>query len=645
MRWMAALLVGLTLTACGGGGGGSASGPAAQAGSTTLVGVAAVGAGISGRISVIDARGQDRFVDTTDGHYRLTLAGMQPPLLLKAQWNDGSGSHRLYSFASAAGTVNISPLTHLAVSAAAAGQSPDTLYGAPSARAFAGLQSALPGVVAQLQRLLQPLLLRYAVADAHPITARFVPDHTGMDAVLDNLDIHYAEGRVSLADKSAGTTLADVPLAQFAASVSSGNWSMAAGQAAADLEVAVSPQGRGLVAWTALQDGHYALQLRWLDGPALDPALDPGQTLAHSGDAAAPRLAFDGLGNALLVWTVYSNQRHAVWASRYQAASGQWDAPQQLSAPLAAGSAHAPDLALDGAGNALVVWHQGDGRSNHADAWARTFSPAAGWAAPLRLSDGVNTVHGVRVALTSAGQGLVAWQQQRGDGSAAYSQPSDIWVQPVSTSAAWGAARTVNRSAGQTSTVYVYGRTALALNARGDAAVLWSQRTQPGQPMEVQAALYRSALGWQDASAINRASTEDSHNPQVALDAAGNAIAIWQQQTDYGAYGASNRYQAGIGWGVAGHFVDSKLGDAYPADLAMDAAGNATVVWYRGASGMVDLMFNRYLVGRGWGTAQVYAPVGNMPAVLHAASRVAANAQGQTLLVWGLASSAVASWL
>ena len=641
-------MVFLTLSGCGGGGGGGADGAnsavttSISGGSVvTLYGLAAQGAAISGRIYLMDAAGHERSVDTTDGQFRLSLSGMATPVLLKAQWSDGSGSHRLYSFASAAGMANITPLTHFAVAAASGTQSPDSLYAAPSVVAFAALQAALPGAVSRLQRYLQPLMNQYTVANTNPITAGFAVTHSGMDALLDRIVLGTAGASMTLFDRSSGAVLLAAPLSNVSLGVGSANWGAADAAAAADMAVAVNNQGLGLVAWSQRSNGQYLLRVRWLDG------VDGGQTLSTVGDAGAPRLGFDAAGNALLLWAQNSNSRTTLWARRYSVDNGQWSVAHPLSSD-AAGSAHLPDLALDGAGNAMAVWQQDDGRVSHFDGWLAHYTAAGDtWSAPRRFTDGGNSAFGVRVALTVEGTGLLAWQQLRGDGMAAASQPVDIAVRSLSMAGAWGALRLVNAdTSGQVQTAYVFGQLALGLNASGAAALLWSQRPALLQPMAVAAALYQPASGWQAAATISRELNEDCHSPQVALDAAGNATAVWQQQTDYGAYGGANRYVAGSGWGTAGFFVDSRLGDAGAPSLSLDSQGNASVAWFRWSAGnQVDVMLNRYLPGSGWSQAQVFAPVGTEASMVQLPPRVVANASGQTLLLWGYDVDAVASWL
>jgi hypothetical protein len=583
-------------------------------------------------------------VDTGDGQFNVNLTGLQPPVLLKVQWSDADGVHRLYSFASANGIANITPLTHLAVASAAGAVSPDALYAAPSPAAFAALQAALPDSVGRLQGQLQPLLNQYAVGQANPITERFAVDHAGMDALLDRVLLRNTVDSVLLTERSSGATLLAAPLARPALGVGSAAWGRADALLAADLALAVNRQGLGLVVWSQQAGGQTLLRARWLDGT------DTGLTLSTEGDAGAPRLAFDAAGNALAVWAQHSHAvagRTTVWACGYSAQTGRWGAAQQLSSD-AAGSAHLPDLALDAAGNAVVVWHQDDGSATHFDGWIAQYAAAsATWSGPHQFTDGGNSAFGVRVALNPAGVGVLAWQQLRGDGSASYSQPVDIAVRNLSTAGAWGAQRLANaNSAGQPQAAYVYGQLGISVNAAGNAALVWSQRLQPHLPMAVAAALFQPASGWQAASTITRDLTEDSQSPQVALDAAGNAIVVWQQQTDYGAYGGANRFVVGSGWGTAGYFVDSRLGDAAAPSLAIDSQGNASVAWFRWSAGnAVDVMLNRYLAGSGWAQAQVFAPVGTASTLMRVPPSVAANASGQTLLLWGFDTETVASWL
>ena len=207
-----------------------------------------------------------------------------------------------------------------------------------------------------------------------------------------------------------------------------------------------------------------------------------------------------------------------------------------------------------------------------------------------------------------------------------------MWARSVNTAGAWGSGRAISTGA-----VYVFGQLAVAAHAGGGGAVLWSQRTLPATPMVMEAAVYSTSTGWQAASTISQDGTDDCYAPQVAFDAAGNALAVWQQQSNYSSCGASNRHVAGAGWSGATYFVDSKAGDAFAPALAMDAAGNATAVWFRwSTTNSIDLMINRYTAAGGWLGAQVFAPLGVSATMVRSVPEVVSNARGQALVVWAL---------
>jgi uncharacterized protein YfiM (DUF2279 family) len=198
-------------------------------------------------------------------------------------------------------------------------------------------------------------------------------------------------------------------------------WGVADAAPAADIDVAIDRSGVGLVGWTEFANGAYQLKVRSISGT------ETGTKLSTAGDAAAPKFAVDAAGNALAAWTQYSNARHTLWASHNTSAQKLCDAARMISSASAVASTLKPDLAMDQAGNATLVWQQGDGRSNHFDGFAAQYNPAnASWSVPGMVNDGINSAYGLRVATNVSGQGFIAWEQERGDGIDLVSQPTDI---------------------------------------------------------------------------------------------------------------------------------------------------------------------------------------------------------------------------
>ena len=65
-------------------------------------------------------------------------------------------------------------------------------------------------------------------------------------------------------------------------------------------------------------------------------------------------------------------------------------------------------------------------------------------------------------------------------------------------------------------------------------------------------------------------------DPSIAVDTAGNALAVWQQSDGTRDNIWANRYTPGGGWGTAELIETNNAGDAVNPQIAIDTAGNAT---------------------------------------------------------------------
>ena len=108
---------------------------------------------------------------------------------------------------------------------------------------------------------------------------------------------------------------------------------------------------------------------------------------------------------------------------------------------------------------------------------------------------------------------------------------------------------------------------------------------------------------WGSAAIIDAGST-GANNPQVSIDSAGNAIAVWYQYdgTYYRIY--ANRYVAGTGWGAAAA-IETNPNNANNPQVSFDSAGNAIAVWQQNDGTYYRIYANRYVAGTGWGVAAI----------------------------------------
>lgn len=199
----------------------------------------------------------------------------------------------------------------------------------------------------------------------------------------------------------------------------------------------------------------------------------------------------------------------------------------------------------------------------------------------------------------------------------------NIWANHYVVGTGWGTARLIEES--YQSAMYVD----LAGDADGNAIAAWTQ--DDGYRQVVWANRFVAGVGWGAAQAIDSADLGSAQEPRVAMDGSGNAIATWSQFD--GTYWniLANRYVVGTGWGTA-QIIDSETSkSAFDPDVAMDDAGNAVVAWERAETTRYDVCANRYAVGEGWGTAQAIEDDDSGYAYR---PNVGMDEQGNAIVVW-----------
>ncbi len=175
----------LTLTACGGGGGGSDGG-------STLSGTAATGAAIFGKVSIFGANGgivADVQTDSS-GKYSADVSGLTPPFCVCVIPDDSSKSTQ-YSYATGAGTANITPLTTLTLYYANGEQNPEQLADASTwPAASQNVAAAVPDILATVNANFASLFSAqgFDASSYDFFTSQFIPGDQ-FDQILDQLNI------------------------------------------------------------------------------------------------------------------------------------------------------------------------------------------------------------------------------------------------------------------------------------------------------------------------------------------------------------------------------------------------------------------------------------------------------------------------
>jgi hypothetical protein len=134
-------------------------------------------------------------------------------------------------------------------------------------------------------------------------------------------------------------------------------------------------------------------------------------------------------------------------------------------------------------------------------------------------------------------------------------------------------------------------------------------------------------LAWVTPARIS-STVGTASNPQVVFDAASNAIAVWEQWDGTATSIWSNRYLGAIDtWGMAAVIENESSSNAGNPQIAIDASGNAVAAWQQTGG---SIWSNRYVAANGaWGTATLVT-TGN-PTGDHS---IAMSANGDALAVW-----------
>lgn len=208
----------LMIVACGGGGGGTNGtngGGSPPPVSTQLSGVAATGAAMSNAtIEIKDAGGTVRTKTATmEGGFQLDVASMTFPALLRATSFDGTTIVYGVVFESQLDEqVAITPVSSLVLTSAL-NMSPADAYAGFNSAMAASLDAAAPAAATGIYNSLTPVMTALGISlTMDELYDGFVPNHTGVDRLLDSLTIRIDGTTATITDKF-GTAVAEADLA------------------------------------------------------------------------------------------------------------------------------------------------------------------------------------------------------------------------------------------------------------------------------------------------------------------------------------------------------------------------------------------------------------------------------------------------
>jgi hypothetical protein len=238
------------------------------------------------------------------------------------------------------------------------------------------------------------------------------------------------------------------------------------------------------------------------------------------------------------------------------------------------------------------------------------------WGTAALVEAGAGSAIQPHVAVDPQGNALAVWAQFDG------ALGNNVWANRYTAGVGWGTAVQI-----ETSGIDNSEGARVVMDAAGNGLAVWRKREVT---IDVWANRYTAGVGWGTAGRIETDDAGNANNPQLAIDASGNALAVWSQDDGLHTNIVANRYTAGVGWGTATLIESDSAGDASIPQIACAANGDAVAVWVQSDGTRGNVVSNRYTAGAGWGAATL---VETAPVDVYD-PQIAVDRDGNAVAIW-----------
>lgn len=360
-----------------------------------------------------------------------------------------------------------------------------------------------------------------------------------------------------------------------------------------------------------------------------DAAWQSPQTVVAAGSSAYGQSAIDRRGNVVTAWTEYALQgTRRVWAKHCDATSACEEAVRLDIDDVQPSSDVRVQIATDADGNAVAVW-----TDRTSAVWARRYDATAATWGPMSkfvnlAASGGGSFGGLQLAVAATGHAWAIWQQLAEDGRerifAAHYAPGDSsqqWqlteIQDVAADSGAGAQ--------------------IAAGNDGAAIAVWHE--SQGLQSNVVGRVF-DGQAWLPTQQLNLSPIKGL-NPQVGLDASGNALVVWAQPAVGMPTGIwYNRYSRKSGWSDPAQIVSQFGNYSDGLQLAVNARGNALLVWLFHVGGVDHVMSSQYSIRE-----SLWSPFRQVDKTepAHSPPGVALDDYGNGLVLWEQANGSAAA--
>jgi len=297
-----------------------------------------------------------------------------------------------------------------------------------------------------------------------------------------------------------------------------------------------------------------------------------------------------------------------------------WSDPVQLdytSTPFY--DTQGPTVAVASDGTALAAWA---GWQSDLAAYAvmyATYTPAEGWGRVRVIADACFNANldAPSVAVSPSGTFLLAWANHD---TGYVCQGPTVWAM------FWNASGVMVPMVAGIASANVYDPQA-GIDDLGNGIVLF--RASDGVQTNLTAWRYTPAGGWNPSEVLDSQMAAVMAS-SLAVDPAGNAVAVWRQDDGVAPRAFARRYTAGVGWGATETIDNGPLAVIQVA-VALDAGGNGFAAIRQTDGAHYRVYVNTFAAAAGWGTPAAISPADSLETY---GVSVAGSAGGDFAVAW-----------
>jgi len=298
----------------------------------------------------------------------------------------------------------------------------------------------------------------------------------------------------------------------------------------------------------------------------------------------APAIAVDGSGNVYAAWVDGRNEGGADVYFAARPAGGSWGASVRVNdVSGTAPSGGSVDIALDVAGNVYALWR--DERDGDDDIYFAMRPVGGSWGVNVKVNDDMGAAEQASpaIAVDPVGNVYAVWVDQRND-------EGDIYFAMCPSGGNWGTNVRVNGDPGEPQTA-----PDIAVDDSGNAYAVWS-----ADHKNIYFAARPAGGAWSTSARVNDDLTDTWRGaPAITVDGDRNAYTVWEDSRNLN-QDLFFAYRAAISTTWSANLQANDAGWVSRPDIAIDADGNAHAVWEDERNGNPDIYFSTGAPGVGW---------------------------------------------